>query len=279
MVFYCIMALFGLLVGSFLNVVIYRLPVMMEREWRRSCEELNSSQEFIEDTSEKFNLATPASRCPSCDAAISPWQNIPVLSYIVLLGKCRNCKTHISLRYPLVEIATAILTVVVAVKFGLSLECLVAVPITWCLVALSMIDYDHQLLPDSLTLPLLWAGLLASLIPIFTNPADAILGATAGYLVLWTIYQLFKFATGKEGMGYGDFKLLAAFGAWLGWQSLPTIILVSSLAGSIIGILLIVLTKRNKNVPIPFGPFIAIAGWVVMVFGDSLYAIFPSVML
>jgi len=268
--FYGIAALFGLLVGSFLNVVIYRLPVMMEREWRRSCLELDCDDISQLPEQETFNLAAPASRCPKCDSSIKAWQNIPVISYILLRGKCIQCKTPISARYPTIEFLTAVFSAVVAWKFGPSIECLAGLAITWCLIALSMIDYDHQLLPDSITLPLMWLGLIASLLPVFVYPQEAILGAAIGYLSLWSIYHLFKLFTGKEGMGYGDFKLLAALGAWFGWQSLPAIILLSSVSGAVIGIALITLTSRSRDVPMPFGPFIAVAGWLYLVFGEQL---------
>lgn len=273
--FYSVVIFVGLCVGSFLNVVIYRLPLMMEMEWRKSCQELTDNTSDVIPTEDKFNLATPASKCPNCDSAIEPWQNIPVISYLLLLGKCYNCKVRIPLRYPLVELITALLTLTVAWRFGFSAEFLAGTIITWCFIALSLIDYDHQLLPDSITLPLLWLGLLASLLPVFVNSHDAIVGAAAGYIVLWGVFQIFKLLTGKEGMGFGDFKLLAAIGAWLGWQSLPTVILISSLAGSIIGLTLILITKRDKNVPIPFGPFIALAGWIYLVFNDQIQNYLP----
>lgn len=275
-VFYGVVALFSLLVGSFLNVVIYRVPVMMENEWRRSCQELDCEDPGSLPAPEKFNIATPASRCPGCNEAIRSWQNIPVLSYLFLLGKCANCSIRISPRYPIIEFLTAVLSVIVAWHFGPSLQCLAGLGITWCLIALTMIDYDHQLLPDSITLPLMWAGLLASLLPVFVGPADSLLGAAIGYLSLWSVYQLFKLLTGKEGMGYGDFKLLAALGAWFGWSSLPAIILLSSLTGACVGIALIAFTRRGSEVPIPFGPYLAVAGWLTMLFGDYLTSFYFS---
>lgn len=269
-VFYGVVALFSLLVGSFLNVVIYRVPVMMENEWRRGCQELDCEDPDSLPPLEKFNIATPASRCPSCNQAIRSWQNIPILSYLFLRGKCANCSIKISPRYPIIEFVTAVLSVIVAWHFGPSWQCLAGLIITWCLITLTMIDFDHQLLPDSITLPLMWMGLIASLIPLFVSTQDALVGAAAGYLSLWLVYQLFKLLTGKEGMGYGDFKLLAALGAWFGWASLPTIILLSSLTGAVVGIALMVITKRGREVPIPFGPYLAAAGWLTMIYGERL---------
>ena len=219
---------------------------------------------------DKFNLAVPRSRCPGCGELIRAWQNIPVISYLLLRGKCGACKTAISIRYPLVELVTALLSVVCAWHFGVTAQALAALVITWSLIALSGIDFDTQLLPDSITLPLMWLGLIASLFPVFVGPTEAIVGAAAGYLSLWCVYWAFKIVTGKEGMGYGDFKLLAALGAWFGWQALPMIILLSSLVGAVVGITLIVAKGRDKQVPIPFGPYLAAAGWLAMVFGGQL---------
>ncbi len=265
----------GLMVGSFLNVVIYRLPVMMQRAWKQEC------QEFLElpvtnQTPGTFNLALPASHCPKCNTEIKIHQNIPVLSYLLLKGKCANCQTSIALRYPFIEALTGILSVVVAYQLGGNIETLFALLLTWTLIALSCIDFDHQLLPDTITLPMLWLGLLLSLFNVFTDPVSSIIGAIAGYLVLWTLYQLFKLFTGKEGMGYGDFKLLALFGAWLGWQYLPLIVLLSSLVGAIIGTSMIIFVKRDKNIPIPFGPYLAIAGWVALLWGDQINSLYLS---
>ncbi len=258
----------GLMVGSFLNVVIYRLPVMMEKSWNRECREFLQIEQ--EPEADPFNLAVPQSRCPHCNHLIKPWQNIPVISYIFLQGKCANCDAPISLRYPLIEAFTGLCSAIVAWHFGFSLEMLFALLLTWSLIALSFIDIDHQLLPDSITLPLIWLGLFLSLFNIFTDTHASIIGAIAGYLSLWSIYHLFKLATGKEGMGYGDFKLLALFGAWLGWQYLPLIILLSSLVGAVIGISLIILGKQDKNKPIPFGPYLAAAGWLALIWGDQI---------
>ena len=268
-----IITLFGLLVGSFLNVVIYRLPIMMQRGWKSECMEyleLNNP----EKDAEPFNLTLPLSRCPSCNTAIKPYQNIPVISYLFLKGKCAKCKTSISPRYPLIEGFTGILSAIVACHFGYSIEMLFALLLTWSLIALSFIDIDHQLLPDSINFPLLWLGLFLSLFSLYTDAHSSIIGAIAGYLSLWTVYQVFKLATGKEGMGFGDFKLLAVFGAWLGWQYLPLIIMLSSLVGAVIGISMIIFVKKDKNIPIPFGPYLAAAGWLALLWGDQMNALY-----
>jgi leader peptidase (prepilin peptidase)/N-methyltransferase len=266
----------GLMIGSFLNVVIYRLPVMMQRGWKKECLEYLELEQ-PEDENEPFNLTLPLSRCPGCNTAIKPYQNIPVISYLFLKGKCAKCKIHISLRYPLIESFTGIVSAVVAWHFGYSVEMLFALILTWSLVALSFIDIDHQLLPDSINFPLLWLGLFLSLFSIYTDPSSSIIGALVGYLSLWTVYQGFKIVTGKEGMGYGDFKLLAVFGAWLGWQYLPLIILLSSLVGAIIGISMVVFVKKDKNVPIPFGPYLAVAGWIALLWGDKINGLYLNV--
>ncbi len=261
----------GLIVGSFLNVVIYRLPVMMEREWRCQCAEL-LEQPLPEEASRPFNLVTPPSRCQNCQHPIKPWENIPVLSYLWQRGRCTACQTRISPRYPIIELSCAVLSMIVAWQLGFGWSLLSVLFLTWALLALSMIDVDHQLLPDSMTLPLLWLGLLLNLWPEtrFVPIEEAILGAVFGYLSLWSVYWLFKLTTGKEGMGYGDFKLLAMFGAWLGWQALPMIILMSSLVGAIIGITLIVVQGRDRNQPIPFGPYLACAGWITLLWGQYI---------
>ena len=263
----------GLMVGSFLNVVIYRLPVMMQRDWKKEC------QEFLElpitdQDAKTFNLAIPGSHCPKCNTEIKWYQNIPVFSYLFLQGKCANCQASISARYPIIEALTGILSAVVACQLGGQIETLFALLLTWTLIALSGIDFDHQLLPDNIILPMLWLGLFLSLFNVFTDPVSSIIGAIAGYLVLWTIYQLFKLFTGKEGMGYGDFKLLALFGAWLGWHYLPMIILLSSLVGAIIGTSMIIFVGRDKNIPIPFGPYLAIAGWIALLWGDKINSLY-----
>ncbi|HUR40693.1 MAG TPA: A24 family peptidase [Verrucomicrobiae bacterium] len=261
-------ALLSLSVGSFLNVVAHRLPVMMEREWGHECRVLLAMPAV--DEPEPLTLMKPASRCPSCKAAIKPWHNIPVLGWLWLRGKCAACGAGISVQYPLVEAATGALGAYVAWHFGWSTQLLPALLLTYALIALTLIDLKTLLLPDSITLPLMWAGLVLALFSIFAPPADAIIGAAAGYLSLWSVYHLFRLLTGKEGMGYGDFKLLAALGAWFGWQSLPLIILLSSVAGALIGIGLIVFRKHDRQQPIPFGPYLAIAGWVMLVGGAPL---------
>ncbi len=277
-IFYGVVAFMGLIVGSFLNVVIYRLPVMMENEWRRGCQELDCEDPSSLPEPEKFNLNTPPSRCPGCNKRIRPWQNIPVISWLFLRGRCASCKQPISIRYPAIELITAILSVAVAWQFGPTMQTVAGVGITWCLVALTMIDFDHQLLPDSITLPLVWSGLLASLIPVFVGPVDAIIGAAAGYMVLWLVFHVFLLITGKHGMGFGDFKLLAALGAWFGWQSLPMIILLSSLVGAAVGISLILFKGRDKEIPIPFGPYLAAAGWIAMIWGDHILNFYGMVL-
>lgn len=259
----------GLCVGSFLNVVIYRLPLMMEARWRRDCCEL--LEVATPAPAAPLNLATPNSHCPHCKAAIKPWQNIPVLSYLLLGGKCGQCGTAISPRYPAIELVSALMTLALSWVFPLSAALLGAALLTWALIALTMIDVDHQLLPDDITLPLLWLGLLFNLQGTYIDLADAVIGAMAGYLILWTIYHVFKLLTGKEGMGYGDFKLLAALGAWLGWQMLPEIILLSSLVGAVCGIALMFIKRRGREIPIPFGPYLAMAGWLALLLGDGSY--------
>lgn len=258
----------GLVVGSFLNVVIHRLPIMMESRWRRDCCDLLELEAEKEET--PLTLSIPNSHCPSCKSPIRPWQNIPVISYLLLGGKCANCGIRISLRYPTVELATGLLTASLAWHFTASPALGGAILITWCLVALTMIDIDHQLLPDDITLPLLWLGLLFNLSDTYVSIGDAVIGAMAGYLSLWSVYWLFKLLTGKEGMGFGDFKLLAALGAWLGWQALPLIILLSSVVGAVVGIGLMLLKSRGREVPIPFGPYLAAAGWIALLWGDSI---------
>jgi leader peptidase (prepilin peptidase) / N-methyltransferase len=258
----------GLVVGSFLNVVIHRLPIMMESRWRRDCCELLEVEQ--EKQEPPLTLAAPNSHCPGCKAPIRAWQNVPVLSYLFLGGKCANCGVKISFRYPTVELITGLLTLYLAWHFSASPALLGAMLLTWSLVALTMIDVDHQLLPDDITLPLMWLGLLFNLFGTYVSLADAVIGAMAGYLALWSVYWLFKLLTGKEGMGYGDFKLLAALGAWMGWQALPLIILLSSLVGAVVGIGLMVLKNRGKEIPIPFGPYLAAAGWIALLWGDNL---------
>ncbi|MCP3669760.1 MAG: prepilin peptidase [Gammaproteobacteria bacterium] len=262
-------AIIGLAVGSFLNVVIYRLPVMLEQEWEEQCQELRG--ESTTDTEhEPFNLSHPRSRCQECGHQIAFWENIPIISYILLRGRCSACGNGISLRYPVVEMVTALLSVAVAWHFGFSWQTAAALPLTWALIALTMIDYDHKLLPDSVVLPLLWLGLLVNLQGGFTDLASAVTGAIAGYMSLWSIFQLFRLITGKEGMGYGDFKLLAMLGAWLGWQYLFQIVLISSLVGAIVGISLVLALGRDRTLPIPFGPYLATAGWISLLWGEEI---------
>ncbi len=258
----------GLVVGSFLNVVIHRLPLMMESRWRTDCCELLELAQEPADA--KLTLSTPNSHCPQCKAAIRAWQNIPVVSYLLLRGKCAQCGVAISPRYPLVELTTGLLTLSLMLQFPASAALLGAMLLTWCLVALTMIDVDHQLLPDDITLPLIWLGLLFNIGGTYVTLTDAVIGAMAGYLTLWSVYWLFKLLTGKDGMGYGDFKLLAALGAWLGWQALPSIILLSSVVGAAVGIALMFFKRRGKDVPIPFGPYLAAAGWIALMWGDEI---------
>src|SRR5450631_1062457 len=274
----------GLIIGSFLNVVIYRLPIMLEREWRAQAAEFAASIDdtaaaatWVEGVAETFTLSTPRSACPACKAPIKAWQNIPVISWLLLRGRCASCNAEISRRYPLVELASGLLSAWVAWHFGFGAPAACALLITWSLIALTGIDIDHQLLPDGITLPLMWAGLLAAVVvgpiagsPIPVSARDALIGAAAGYASLWLVFHIFRLITGKEGMGYGDFKLFAALGAWLGWKILPLVILLSAATGAVIGILMIVLRGRDRAAPMPFGPYLAAAGWLAMMYGDSL---------
>ena len=306
---YAVIALFALAVGSFLNVVIHRLPLMMEEEWRRECAHLAQAEAEAEaeavaaatatavgqtatgpspapapstapaaappaaspaEPSTPLSLARPGSHCPHCGHRIRATENIPLLSYLLLRGRCSACQQPISPRYPLVEVLTALLSVLVVWRLGLTWEAAAALLLTWGLIALAFIDLDTQLLPDSITLPLLWLGLLISLDHWFVTPSEAILGAALAYLFLWTVYQLFKLATGREGMGYGDFKLLAVFGAWLGWQALPLILILSSVVGAVIGMILLARSGRDRHTPLPFGPYLAAAGWISLLWGESI---------
>lgn len=276
---------FALLIGSFLNVVIYRLPLMMEREWREQCDEV-AKMPVTDMPDGRFDLIIPRSRCPACGKQIQAWQNIPVISYLLLKGRCANCEHPISIRYPLIELLTAGLVAIVAWRFGFGWEALMAIFLTFSLVSISFIDIDHQLIPDSIVLPLLWVGLAMSLFhpvvgteALFIEPKDAIVGAIAGYLSLWSVYQLFKMVTGKEGMGFGDFKLLAALGAWLGWQALPLIIMMSAVVGAAIGISLVVFRRHERSVPIPFGPYLAAAGWITLLYGETIKNTYLDLML
>ena len=286
----------GLVVGSFLNVVIYRVPVMLERQWREQCMELAATEpgsspaatstasagpglpaDASKQVDAPFNLVVPRSACPACKAPITALQNIPVLSYLFLKGRCANCGVRISARYPAIEALTGLLSAAVAWKFGFGWPALAALVLTWFLIALTFIDVDHQLLPDNLTLPLLWIGLLLSLwapqgggTPIPMDPRSSLIGAIAGYLSLWSVYHLFRLLTGKEGMGYGDFKLLAALGAWLGWKMLLPIILIAAVVGAVVGMAILAIRGQNRSTPIAFGPFLATAGWLMLMFGQEL---------
>jgi leader peptidase (prepilin peptidase)/N-methyltransferase len=309
--FIAVVFLLSLVIGSFLNVVIHRLPIMMDRQWRQQAEEMLASpplgavsgigdpgsqpanRESCPQTTDHgpqpqdaaaphpaYNLMVPRSACPHCGAQIAAWQNIPVVSYLLLRGRCANCQSPISARYPIVEFGTAALSAVVAWRFGVTPFTLAALVLTWSLIALTVIDIDHQLLPDSITLPLVWLGLLISVAAISGSrgyPVDlksAVVGAMAGYLTLWLVYHAFRLLTGKEGMGFGDFKLFAALGAWLGWQLLPLVILLSAATGAVVGIALIVLRGRDRNVPIPFGPYLAAAGWIALLWGREIVDIY-----
>ena len=265
--FVVICGIAGLLVGSFLNVVIHRLPKMLEREWRAQCAEFSGKE--LENIP-PYNLFVPHSACPHCDHKISALENVPIVSYVLLRGKCKGCAAHISVRYPVVEMVSGLLSAYAAWHFGFGLVALAALMFIWMLLTLTCIDLDTQLLPDDMTLPLLWLGLLLNLFGVFTDINSAVVGAMAGYLVLWGIYWLFKLATGKEGMGYGDFKLLAAIGAWVGWQMLPLVIMLSSIVGAVVGIFLIVGARLGRNVPIPFGPYLAGGGMIALFWGQSL---------
>lgn len=267
--FYTVVTLLGLLIGSFLNVVIHRLPIMMVREFKTEASEYFELEQDNGDQ-HPYNLITPRSTCPSCQHPITALENIPVLSWLILKGRCSQCQTRISARYPVVELITGALSLAVAWQFGLSWACAGALLFTWSLVALTFIDIDKMLLPDQLVLPILWLGLLLNVGELYTPLHSAVIGAAAGYLSLWSVYWLFKLLTGKEGMGYGDFKLLALMGAWLGWSSLPLIILLSSLAGAVIGIAMILLRGKDRNIPIPFGPYLAIAGWIALMWGEPI---------
>ncbi len=264
-------ACLGLVVGSFLNVVIHRLPLMLERGWRRQCQEM-LGEATAEDEGTTLNLLYPGSHCPHCGQPIRPLQNIPLLSFIALKGRCAVCGARISWRYPIVELLCAVLSVAVVWHFGASSAALAALGFTWALIALAAIDIDRQILPDGITLPLLWAGLLVNLYPhpLFAPLGSAVIGAVAGYASLWLVFHAFRLVTGKEGMGYGDFKLFAALGAWLGWQHLPLVILFASFVGAVVGIASIVALGRDRRLPIPFGPFLCTAGWIALLWGEDI---------
>jgi len=275
--FIAVVFAFSLLIGSFLNVIIHRLPIMMEREWREQARELADTPPETDLPEGRFDLLVPSSHCPSCGALISAWQNIPVISYLLLRGRCANCKSSISARYPLVEFMTAVLAATTAWHFGPGWEALLAIVLTMSLLSITMIDAGTQLIPDAIVLPLMWLGLAMSLyhpLPgattLFIEPSDAIVGAMAGYLSLWSVFWLFKLVTGKDGMGYGDFKLLAALGAWLGWQQLPIIILMSAVVGVALNVGMIITRGKDRSIPIPFGPYLAGAGWITMIWGETI---------
>jgi leader peptidase (prepilin peptidase)/N-methyltransferase len=273
---YAAVVLLGLIMGSFLNVVIARLPRIMEAEWRSECAELAAagtdapSPAGAAAETPPLSLSRPASHCPHCGHRIRPWENIPVLSYLLLRGRCSACAGRISVRYPLVEALTALLSVLVVWHFGPSVQAVAALVFTWGLIALAFIDADTQLLPDDITLPLLWLGLVLSLVPVFVDSETAILGAVAGYFALWAMFHAFRLTTGKEGLGRGDFKLLALFGAWMGWQTLPQIVLLSAVPGALFGIALIASGRSGRDTPIPFGPFLAVSGWVNLIWGPDI---------
>lgn len=284
-------ALFGLMIGSFLNVLIYRLPKMMELEWTEQCRlllaeaednsqkstDVSASELDSPDTEKaRFNLFFPNSHCPQCKQEIKPWQNIPVLSFLLLKGRCSQCQSKIPFRYPGVELVTGLLSAVVAYMLGPSWSCLAVLFLTWALIALTLIDFDHMLLPDEITLLFLWAGLMININGLFIPLDQAVLGAIIGYMSLWSFYWLFKLITGKEGMGYGDFKLLAMLGAWMGWQLLPLIIVLSSIVGALVGVSLILFKGQDKQIPIPFGPYLAAAGWIAMLWGEDIMAFYLS---
>jgi leader peptidase (prepilin peptidase)/N-methyltransferase len=276
-VFFASTVALGLAIGSFLNVVIHRLPAMLERRWRADCQEVAESLAAEEPATgspappdTRFDLIFPRSQCPHCGHMIAAIENIPILSFLFLKGKCSACGQAISWRYPLVELLTAVLSVVIVMRFGVHVASIAALLFTWSLIALTVIDYDRQILPDVITLPLLWLGLLFNLFDVFVPLHSAVIGAMVGYLSLWSVYQLFKLLTGKEGMGYGDFKMFAALGAWVGWQNLPLIILLASFLGAAIGMVYIVFHGRSRHLPIPFGPFLCFAGWVALLWGDTI---------
>ncbi|TLU66940.1 prepilin peptidase [Thalassotalea litorea] len=289
-IFYGAVLLLGLIIGSFLNVVIYRLPKMLEQEWFCECRELleeelnDKGSEALraskaepgssgqENKDQILSLSKPASTCPHCGHKIKVWENIPVISWLFLKGKCSSCGKSISVRYPLIELVTGVLSVVIAAHYGVTWTTLAMLVLTWCLIALTMIDFDKMILPDQITLPLVWFGLLLNVNGMFVDIETAVIGAIVGYMSLYTVFWLFKLVTGKEGMGYGDFKLFAVFGAWFGWQLLPLLILMASLVGAIIGISLMVFRNHEGSKPIPFGPYLAIAGWITALWGEGIWS-------
>jgi len=270
-IFLVFVTVLGMMVGSFLNVVIYRLPIMLKQQWAEECRELlEPGGAPPPDRGSGFSLIAPRSACPQCGHQITALENIPVISYLFLRGRCSACGTSISIQYPLVEMATGITSLLVAWRFGYTMQAAVALPLVWALIALAVVDFHHKLLPDAITLPFVWVGLLVNLGGLFTDLESAVLGAIFGYLSLWIVYHVFKKLTGKEGMGYGDFKLLAMLGAWLGWQSLPLIIILSALVGAVTGVALMAILGRDRNVPIPFGPFLAAAGLIALLWGPQI---------
>ncbi|MCG9722884.1 A24 family peptidase [Shewanella sp. Isolate7] len=283
LLFAAISFVFAAVIGSFLNVVIHRLPVMMKREWQEECNQYldeyhkatvtaikDKLAQPIDDYPEKYNLIVPGSSCPKCKTDIKPWHNLPIVGWLMLGGRCAHCKTRISVRYPVIEALSGFAVAYLAYHFGPTWQFVFATLLTFGLIALTGIDLDEMLLPDQITLPLLWLGLLINLDSTFVSITDAVIGASAGYMSLWSVFWGFKLLTGKEGMGYGDFKLLAVFGAWFGWQLLPLIVLLSSIVGALVGLLLIVNKKINSGNPIPFGPYIALAGWIAMIWGEKI---------
>lgn len=267
--FYGTVAVFGLVIGSFLNVVVVRLPAMLDNTWRQQCREY-LDVEIDSPSQAEFSLVRPASHCPRCGAPIRAIHNIPLLSYLWLRGRCAACKAPIGLRYPVIELLAAVLAVLAATKFGLSWQLAGALIVGWTFLAMSAIDIEHQILPDDMVLPLMWVGLIANSKGLYTDLHSALFGAVAGYITLWLVFQLFRILTGKEGMGYGDFKLFACIGAWLGWQSLPLVILLAAVCGSVVGIVAITVTQQDKSQPIPFGPFLCAAGFVAMLWGTQI---------
>ena len=277
--FFGVTFIFSLMIGSFLNVVIFRLPKMLEQGWKKECREFLADElakPKSQNEEEFITLSTPSSSCPSCQHKIRFYENIPVISWLVLRGKCSQCRSKISLRYPLVELTTAILSVVIAAHFGVTLTTLFLLILTWGLVCLTLIDFDHMLLPDQITLPLLWLGLLVNVNGAIVPLNDSVIGAVAGYMSLFSIFWLFKLITGKEGMGHGDFKLVAVFGAWIGWQLLPLLILMASAVGAVIGISMMMFKSHQREQAIPFGPYLAIAGWITLLWGNGIWAWYLS---
>ncbi len=276
--FYTIVVVFSLLIGSFLNVVIYRLPKMLEQGWKSECREFLADElaKPIQVYESPITLSTPSSSCPKCQHKIRFYENIPVISWVFLKGKCSQCKAKISLRYPMVELATALLSVVIAANYGVTFTTLMLLVLTWGLICLTLIDVDHMLLPDQITLPLLWLGLLVNINGAIVPLHDAVVGAVAGYMSLFSIFWLFKLITGKDGMGHGDFKLVALFGAWIGWQLLPLLILMASAVGAVIGISLMVFKNHQREQAIPFGPYLAVAGWITLLWGNGIWTWYLS---